>query len=186
MAARRACAATRTGSPRWRVEQFCRGRSDRSGKYDRLCSISRLNSKPASRKQSFRSEPSFSIRSLVAAGSGTSAPAQPWRFSTRKRAWGGKKRAFIGMAKLLRIPTPLSGHSLADLTASLPEMERRRRLRRLTVRWDSRYWGGLEQQPPPGEWRKWLLLAGKQQPSPPTPRRRYLFPPSANPCPAIS
>jgi class 3 adenylate cyclase len=33
------------------------------------------------------------------------------------------------MAKLLRIPTPSSKHSLADLTASLPEMERNRRLR---------------------------------------------------------
>ena len=130
-------------------------------------SISRLNSKPASRKQSFRSGPSFSIRSLVAAGSGTIAPARPWRFSTRKPAWGGKKRAFICTAKLTQIQTPPSKHSLADLIASLPERERRRRLRRVpedqreALRWDWRYWGRLEQQSPPGDWRTWLLLAGR-------------------------
>jgi phage terminase large subunit-like protein len=52
------------------------------------------------------------------------------------------------MAKLIQIPTPPSKHSLADLTASLPERERSRRLRRLpqeqreALRWDWRYWGG--------------------------------------------
>jgi len=100
-------------------------------------SISRLNSKPVSRKRSFRSRPLFSIRSSAAAGSPTSAPGRPWRFSTRKPAWGGKKRAFICMAKLTQIQTPPSKHSLADLIASLPEKERRRRLRRL---------GAIEQQ----------------------------------------
>jgi len=69
------------------------------------------------------------------------------------------------MAKLLRIPTPPSKHSLADLTASLPEKERNKRLRRLpeeqriALQWDWRYWGRLEQQPPSGEWRTRLLLA---------------------------
>jgi hypothetical protein len=52
------------------------------------------------------------------------------------------------------------------LIASLPERERRRRLRRVpedqreALRWDWRYWGRLEQQSP-GDWRTWLLLAGR-------------------------
>ena len=85
-----------------------------------------------------------------------------------KTRMGGKKRAFIGMAKrLLKIPTQPSKQSLADLIASLPEKERRRRLRRLTdqqqraLKWEWRLWGRLEQQSPPGDWRTWLLLGGR-------------------------
>src|SRR5215472_2667013 len=71
------------------------------------------------------------------------------------------------MAKLLRIPTPPSKHSLADLIASLPKRERDRRLKNLTeeerkgILWDWRYQGRKEQQPPEGDWRTWLLLAGR-------------------------
>ena len=67
----------------------------------------------------------------------------------------------------MTIPLPPSKSSLMDLIAELPKEERDRRLRLLTEEerekliWEWRYNGRREQLPPAGDWRAWLLLAGR-------------------------